>query len=422
VTLNSRARFARYAFGIYLVLVLIVLPLLAPLRALGLIEPGELRNMLLPPMFLMMIMTVGPARLIGARSVLQLGLAFAFVMAAVIGFSNAIDPASQRNYFSHLFQVASAFVMFGFGVVAFDWFGHQYWRRFAWLALISTFISSAVTLDALGRGDIGRLYTPAYAFVFVAAFSALHSKKLSILSVLGLLVSNKRGPVVAVMLIFFQHMLGTFMAGKKLRQARVLAAIFWGAIVTVTLAVAVSMLFAWAADPANEDSPVARAVNITYGRMVEVAQAGNTGRTLDDISAGRVDEIETALETLDGFDFLVGSGAGWAVNLGEGEGRDVQNIHFTPLSITAVFGAPFAIFLYVYLVVLVFRGSWRKEEVESLTTTERMAPLYLSGALLHSLFAYSLFIDWLVFFFAGVLIKSLRTRRKNAQQAGALRA
>lgn len=408
---TSRAQFGRFAFGAYLFLVLIVLPLLSPLRALGIIEPGELRNMLLPPLFLMVFWAFGGVRLLPARTLLHVGLIFAFVQAALIGLPNAIDPVSQRSYLSHLFQVASAYVLLSAGWLAIDWFGHNFWKKFAVLALVATLISTVFTLSALQRGDLGRLYTPAYAFLFVAAFSAIHSTKMSAISILGLLVSNKRGPIVSVLLIFGQYMFGRFVTAGKMRSVRFLVPLFWGMVIAAALLVSVVALVNWAATPGNDSTAVGKAVNITYGRMIDVVQAGNSGRTLDEVSAGRVEEIENAMENLEGFDFVVGSGAGWSITTPDG--KQVQNIHFSPLSITAVFGAPFAIFIYLYLMTLVFRGTVRKTAVENLSTTERMAPLYLSGALLHSLFAYSLFIDWLVFFFAGVLLKSLNAKRKR---------
>ena len=411
--LNLKQRWVRLFFGAYLLLVQIILPLLSPLRITGEIEPGEIRNLLLPPLFLLLVLAFGVGRILKVRTLLQMGLGIAFLSAAVIGIPSLLDPDTQRAYVSHLFQVSSAFVMLSIGWGAIDWFGFQFWRRFVILSLIATLISTAITLTALGRGDVGRLYTPAYALLFVASFCAVYSKKMSVLTIIGLFVSNKRGPIVSVLLIFLQHLFSTLKRGRRAQGGQFVKNVFRILISTGFVIVSMMLLVSWASEPENKESAIGRAVNITSGRLMDIVDASASDRSLDELSSGRLEEINQTLATLSATDFLFGSGAGW--NIVISGGKTVQNIHFSPLSITAVFGAPFAIFMYCCLAILVIRAVRRKESPEDLSVTERMAPLYLSGALLHSFFAYSLFIDWLVFFFAGVLLKSLSAKRRRAR-------
>lgn len=397
-----------YVLGAYLLLVQVVLPLLAPLRSLGVIEPGEIRNQLLPPLFLLMIISFGGFRVLGFKTLLHIGLAFTFVQAMLIGIQNIMDPDRFRSYFSHLFQISSAYVMLSVGWLSVDRIGHRFWERFVALALGALLISTFFTVTALGRDEIGRLYTPAYGFIFVAAFSSIYSKSNSALTLGGLLLSNKRGPILAVALIFIQHQWNSLVAAGPRRASVLVKNIIHTIVMISGVAIATIIIVNWASAPGNEDTAVGRAVNITFGRLVDVVEAEGSKSSLDEIAAGRFEEINTALDSLGVFSFLMGSGAGWEITLSGG--KTVQNIHFSPLSLVSVFGLPFTVFLYGYLISLVIRSMRRRGNINQLSTTEKMAPLYLSGALLHSIFAYSLFIDWLVFFFAGVLSKSLKTR------------
>jgi TM2 domain-containing membrane protein YozV len=420
VSLNLKQRWARIALGTYLILIQVLIPLLAPLRVLGEIEPGEVKNFFLPPLFLLILATFGLGNLLKIRTVMHLALGFAFISAALIGFPRLLEVGGQRAYFSHLFQIASAFVMLGVGWTAMDWCGYQFFRRFVLLSLIATLISTAITLWAFGRGDVSRLYTPAYTFLFVAAFSASFSKKMSALTIVGLLVSNKRGPIASVVLMYAQHLFSSLRGGGGHRRLR--KSVGAGKLIAVAIAGGIFLIsmIVWASGTENQDSAVARAINITYTRLVDIVAPSDSDRSLDELSSGRFEEIEETLKELSPIDFVVGSGAGWSVQLSEG--LPVQNIHFSPLSLTAVFGAPFAVFVYCYFGLLIFRAIRRKDDLAGFSVAERMAPLYLSGALLHSFFAYSLFIDWLVFFFAGVLSRSLSLRQRHIRRSAEVRS
>ena len=399
---------AKVIFGSYLLLTLVILPLLSPLRALSEIEPGEIRNLILPPLFLTIIFFFGVTRVLKVRLTLHVALIFAFISALLLGIPNFLNQENQREYISHLFQLASAYVMINVGWLTLNWFEHKYWHRFVALSLAATLASTVFTLGALERGDIGRLYTPAYAFIFIASFSVIYSRKMVILTILGILVSNKRGPIASVLLIFLQNIPTELISIKK--KSVLIRKIMIGFVSILLFSISTALLVGWYSAPERENSGVGRAVNITYNRLSELF-AGDSSRSLNEVSSGRFEEIERTLDDITGASFIFGSGAGWSIEVGDG--KKIQNIHFSPLSITAVFGAPFAIFLYGYLISLIIRGVFRKDDISNLSTAERMGPLYLSGALLHSFFAYSLFIDWLVFFFAGTLARSLHASRRN---------
>ncbi|MBL8370329.1 MAG: hypothetical protein JNK28_02965 [Burkholderiaceae bacterium] len=395
-----RARLLLYLLGAYLLLSQVVMPLLSPFRALGLLEPGQIRNMLLPPLFLAIVITLGLREILRIKTALHLVLILGGVQAMIVGLPNLLDGDATRYYFSHLFQIASAYVMLVLGWSMANTIEKKFWERFVLMALLATLVSSYFTLAALARNEVGRLYTPAYTFIFVAAYSLAYSNLQTLLVIGGLLISNKRGPMVAVIGMFavqaakfavIRSPEGQGNKPIKMALAFLLAALAIGAIFAT---------YQWALNLTNITSPIERAVYITMMRLSDLINLAETGRTLDEISAGRLTEVDAALDSLNPLNWLIGSGAGWSVTLPDGP--EVQNLHFTPLSLVSVFGLPFTVTLYVLMLAVVVKSFFGMNRSRQSDATRLMAPLYLVGALIHSLFAYSLFIDWLVFFFAGV--------------------
>lgn len=386
---------------------MIVIPLLSLMRATNQFDAAELRTILQPPLLLCMLLSSSVVNALIPRTPLQIVLAIVFLQAMLVGAQNFSNFEDIRPYLSHLFQIASAYVMFGVGWMSIGKIGHKFWERFAILTLAAAIISTALTLTALGRGDIARLYTPAYGFIFVAAYSILYSNKISTAVLLSILVSNKRGPFISILAMYIVNFFQKIHA--KYTKKQFFNKIITGTVVVIFFTISLIIIIIWASKSGSDSSVIARAINITYGRFADIIQAQETQRTLGEISAGRFDEIESAFASISGLDFFFGAGAGWTITLFGG--KQIQNIHFTPLSLVAVFGTPFAVLLYFNLTLLIMRANWRKDDIETLTTMERIAPLYLTGAIVHSLFAYSLFVDLLVFYFVGVLEKSLQYRK-----------
>lgn len=394
---------------VYLIAIFIILPLISPMRNLGVLEPGYIRNALLLPLLIFMILSVGVSNLLRPVSSLQVLLLLMFVQGAVVGGVKFLGEYSFRYYFSHLFQVASAYVLIKVGWLLYQRWGEVFWRRIVLCALFSALISSSITIVALGRGDIGRYYTAAYGFILISAFAVVASKKIFLLSFLGSLISNKRAVLIAVVAMFFAK---TFARGvsAKINFFATFLKLFLLFFASLLLAGVCYLLVVWSG--ANQEHAIAKAVNISVGRFEQFFTEDSTEQSLDQLSSGRLQEINAAIETLDGVDFLIGSGAGWSVVLeGSEGGKAVQNIHFTPLSLVAVYGVPVTVIFYLMLLTKLFVGL--RSRSDQWTVMERMAPLYVLGGGIHSLFAYSLFIDWMFFFFFGVMLRALSDDRKN---------
>jgi|GEM_PF-5905526 len=396
--------------ALYVVLVFCVLPLLSPLRALGVADPGVLRNFLYPPLLFLFIFTFGLVYIAKPRTYFHLLFLFTIALAMSMGFFNLNDSDSVRAYFSHIFQIFSAYVMIGVGWNLYNKLSDVFWTRLVYMSLFAALISTVVTIKALGDGDVGRFYTPAYGFILTFSFGLVASKKSNLASFFGAIISNKRGVLLSILITLFAYMLAR-MKAKGVSKKKLIQGVLASVLTVLVMVFGSIIIVNWAGSKANSETAFGQAVNISYGR-IESLLLSSDDKTIDQLSSGRYTEINAAISDLEGIDYVLGSGAGWGIELPGG--KEAQNIHFSPLSIVAVFGAPIAVFLYGMLFFLVVRGLFRKDSY-GLTLTEKMAPLYLCGAVVHSFTAYSLFIDWMVFFFVGVLTHSLKSTRGRHQ-------
>lgn len=400
-----------FLMGFYLLFSFVVLPLFSPLRNLGVMEPGLIRNALLPFIFIFLFMSVGLNNILRPKSGIQVLFLMMLLQSAFVGLANLLDGGDVRNYVSHLFQISSAYLMICVGWLMFNSWGERFWKRLVLAGLFSAFVSSFFTIGALSRGDIGRYYTAAYGFILISSFAAVASNKTLFLGFLGSFISNKRAVLLAVAVIIAGVILNINKdPNKRLTYKKITVGILAVFFVALGFALSIFSLMGWAEN--NPNSGLAKAVNISVGRLEQIVDAGDGAKTLNQISSGRIEEIQATMRNLDGLDYIVGSGAGWGVVLDNN--KSVQNIHFTPLSLVAVYGAPYAVLLYGFVVCYFARFYMKKK---SRSVTESMAPFYVLGALVHSFFAYSLFIDWMFFFFVGVLIRSGSAKKSNDLEA-----
>lgn len=338
---------------------------------------------------------------------MSLALVITFVQAASVGLHNVID-GEIRNYASHLFQLFSAAVMIAAGARWSDDFDERFWRRFAVLAIFAASASSLMTLRVWNSGDIGRYYTPAYILLFVVAFSLAvrpNGKHLTVASLLVAIVSNKRGPLISVILMVLAFLCGRRFFSRDyhltLSKKAVMSFIF--------MAIAAPIVFnIFSIQNISENNIITRAFEQTTTRLFKIFSDSPEEFDLNAYSAGRIEEIQIGLDSITGLSHLLGNGAGW--NTTFSSGKTVQNLHFTPISLAVVFGTPFASFFYFYVVFIIARNL--KPCLLSGTVTEKMAIFYLIGSIVHTLTAFSIFIDLLNFFFIGVLVNAGRKRRR----------
>lgn len=397
---------AHILIGTYVLVAFVLIPMMTPMRQLGTATPGAFRAAMIPPIIILTTLELAP-RMMKINNFLMPILIAVFILAAIVGIGNAAEFGS-RNYLSHLFQIFSAYVMLVAGMSWATMFGLRFWKRFSWLALVAVSISTAFSISYWADEEIGRLYTPAYVLIFVTAVSLSirpNGGAQTLASVLVAAVSNKRGPLLSVLL-----MVGSYSAGQfgllAIRKTKLSVSSIYGLFLKL-FTVSVATLFLLQLLSGQVDNAIVQAFNKTTERLMFLVASSQGQSDFNAATAGRIEEVDLALNSLHGLEFVLGNGAGWTEQTAFG--KEIQNIHFTPLSVATVFGFPFSIFLYSYIVWLIL--SMSKWCMVHGTQTEKLALFYLIGSIAHTLAAYSLFVDLLNFFFIGVLIKS-RERRK----------
>lgn len=391
----------KITLSLYIIFSFVIIALLSPLRILGLYDPGFLRNGLLPFFILLFIFSIGVTNAFRPKTKLQLLIFFVLVQSSIIGI---IDYSSLRDYISHLYQLFSAYIMISVGwmYAKNDILTTEFWEKHSNIVLYTTLFTSVLILLLLGQGRVGRLYTPAYNFIFIASLAGFQNSLKFILIVLGLLVSNKRGPTISVILMYLYYYIDNITARfkrPKLSSKKILA-------VLITVNLAVTFLLSSMIYKLNYTIPsLENAIDITINRM-KVIFSGDSD--IDTISSGRYSEINAALEYLNWNNFLIGNGAGWGAIV---DGVNIHNIHFTPLSLVVVYGLPLAFTMYLVVgYILISHTFTYKSAKINMSVTQKIAPLYILGATIHSFTAYSLFIDLLFFFFIGVSLYTLREK------------
>lgn len=375
-----------------------ILPVLSPLRALRVAEPATFSYVFNPLAIVVVLFAAGGMRVLKLRSRFQVLLAFAFVQAAMLGLFNLAGGGSVRAFLSHLFQLASAFVMFGVGRTVGHMVHEETYRRIAMLSIVGFVIGTAVTVAYLATGDIPRFYGPSYAALLpLSLWTGQRSFLLVVMTVAGLIVANKRGMILAGAAVVLSSVAFRWHRRSRDRaQRRVLAASGALAAMSVLLGLLLLLGGSWTV----LSGPI-EAAKLSLGRMGDAIEVIGGSGDADRASAGRVSEIERALETFHFYTPFTGNGAGWQA-APDDQGRAVQNIHLTPLSLVATFGAPLAVGIYLISARLVWQAI--RSSRSGLSRPEKtFAALYVVGAIVHSLFAYSLFIDLFFFFLLGRL-------------------
>lgn len=400
LTISSK----RWAVGAYLGFSVVVMPLLAVRRVLGTGEPAEFRNLVLPLLLALMVVAFGALKVLVPRTWLQLLLAAVFVQALTVGALSSNHIEEPRNFLSHLYHIGSAYLMIGIGWLSIHEFGKKYWRNWSVLALVALGISSAQTFGALARGDVGRLYTPAYVLLLVVAYASVYWKRGLLPSILLAIASNKRAVVLAIAVQSMCSWLIGVLARSGWRQ-------IWSAVAKATgvamlAGIVVFAIIRWAHSDAASGGGLAMAVEVSVQRLGALVEFSSGSSDLSSLSSARALELEGALDAARWWNWVFGGGAGWSVDVGDG--RSVHYLHTSPVSIALTFGLPFSILLYGGFGWVILRSARVAASTDD--PTSAMAPIYLSGALVHSLFTYSLFVDLLVFFFAGVAMRAASSR------------
>lgn len=389
--------------AIYVFVFFIIMPLLSPLRVAGITNAIYIIYILNPLTVILLVLENRIRPILRPNSHFNFILILTLIQCATIGASNLFGE-NQREYFSHLFQISSAYVMFNIGARKYKLINYNKAKLYSLLAILAYISATLITIYIMSSFGAGRFYTPAYTLLLPAAYSGATSP-IQFLGVFVLaLFSNKRGVIMALsltaLLVFF-----------IIKYPREILIRYTGLCV---LTIATILIFAsgpehqlltWAEQNSINQLPIEKVLKITINRTHDLYESFFTNELdVNLATAGRIEEINTVLDSMDYTSWMVGRGAGSTVTV---HGNKKQNIHFSPLSIAMFSGIPFMIYLYLYSISTISKAMRARYQ----NVNQRIMAIYAISALIHSLTAYSLFIDLLFFFALGCLTSMNRELR-----------
>jgi hypothetical protein len=167
------------------------------------------------------------------------------------------------------------------------------------------------------------------------AYGVVYRKFGLILIALALIIlSGKRGSMLGAVGVFSAYFFALFISGR----IRLFLALLLSFIIIAGGVFYFDLL---------PSSIVARFSQFTSGEAVDWNRA----------TAGRMSELDAVFELLEKYPNILffGSGLGAAIEIG---GTIDSTVHFSPFGLMIIFGAPLAMFLYVYLFSIALRGLW----------------------------------------------------------------
>ncbi|MGV8879141.1 MAG: hypothetical protein ACOH2A_08935 [Sphingobacteriaceae bacterium] len=139
------------------------------------------------------------------------------------------------------------------------------------------------------------------------------------------------------------------------------------------------------------------------------SEGDNNKQNLDRVSAGRFNEFETIINSMEFKDYFIGKGLGYTYNLDAvTEVIETANAHFSPIGFLSKYGIAFTFFIYFFILRL-FINSTKK----LVSNFEYLVALSVSiFFFLESFFSYAMFVTPLLPVVLGVLMSYQHRKKK----------
>lgn len=401
--IRSQSRRFRAVFYLHIVFNCIVVPILLPLRTFEVWNAAEViyANVLIVALYAVAVPS--PLVFVPTRF-LQLLLLYCLVVGSLIGLSNLEDPRATRDYFSHVFQILSAYVMYSAGTSQSREIWNDRTMRLLMLAAIASEYLGSAAIYAYGFqfGLGGYLVGGGLAGFLALCYFLPRSSPASFAAFATVLLSGKRGELVAALVVVASHF--TVPRMRLAAQRLSLTSLFAGAAVTLVAAFTIAWLNAGTAS---------EVVDWLEYRVesIQVALVGGDEGARVAAAGGRYEETDALMSEFGGIDWVVGKGFGYQVSYSPNDElvEEIHQVHFTPATLTVRFGLPAATLMMGYFVVVVLRAwMWRRRARRRGDDTVRINQLqttwlYVLGQLLVSLTAFLIFGDLFFMLFIGIL-------------------
>lgn len=271
------------------------------------------------------------------------------------------------------------------------------------IATLVISVANIVVFYALGgENDMYVGLTPPVNPILAGAL-AYSSATLFLVGLVVIYYSGKRSYLVSALV----YLVSLVVASKKLKSVvsrALLIRISTGLLVGIAVGVLmhgaiVEKLTTTASGAVESEDGVSAVTAITSSGL----DSDDLEKILYLATAGRSAEAMGIIDGMNFMDWLVGHGAGftYSMELLDGSVREnYANAHFSPLGLTYKYGAPFALFLYFWLVRTILRNQ----------AVDRHRLFWRGVAILmfvQSFFAFNLFVEFLF----PIALAAIQTRR-----------
>lgn len=395
-------RYFRLVLYSYVVVSCIASPLLTPLRVFEIWNSAYLVYANVGFVALFALAAPSPGAFLPDRYMLMLLLACLFI-GMLVGLPNIeTSDGSVRYYAAHGFQLLSAYVMFAIGrSQRGELWSEPIMRGLMLLTIGADFAGTALIYGYGVQVQLGGYVVGSGASFIALCFFAPRNRAYTALSLLVLLVTGKRGPLVAGAVVF-----AISLALPRLRER--MTGITFTSLVFLGVCVAVGAFITTIVRPDAFDEIVE---NVEY-RLSTIPKAliGTDEAERRTAAGGRYDELEAMTQDFGVLEWMVGRGFGFQVSFAsEEESGEIHQAHFSPGTLAARFGLPFALGFYIYFAVMIGSGFRRRIEYANANSgiawirQRETALLFLVGGTLISFTAFTIFVDLFFMLFLGVL-------------------
>jgi hypothetical protein len=393
--------FFRATFYIYIFITCIFTPLVAPLRVFEVWNSAYIVYANLAVVLLFALSARSLAVFVPDRYFLGLLIA-CLVLGTLNGLPNleSGDLLAERNYLSHVFQLLAAYVMFSIGrSQRGEIWSESVMRALMLLTLASDFTGTAIVYSFGVQYGLGGYLVGTGASFAALCFFLPRNRGLALAALLILVLSGKRGPLVAGLVVF-----GISMALPAFKRR--LVGISPSTLIAIAFGVTSAAFISVVARPDTVDQVFASLEERIMS--IPVALLGSEESERRSAAGGRYDEVEYITQDFSTTDWILGRGFGFQISIiGEEEIVQLHNVHFTPATLATRFGLPLAVLILAYMIIVVINGfldrikgvGYDQNQIQA--QQRETGLLYLMGSSLILLTAFTIFADLFIMFYLG---------------------
>lgn len=321
-----------------------------------------------------------------------------FLLVLTITFTITIynkgDPVDiVGNMLRLLLPIFMIFAILGNSLATIQYISNNIIRLSKTALIIALTSASVLHIYSFNGGSVYFGLQPTIAFISLAYGLSNKNHIYTILSIIAIILSGKRGGMLALAIIVIVHFVILAMQGKLTKILKALAFLLFLIFLTTQFNLI----------PENILNRINWIYEIFSGEVVDLNRA----------SAGRVDEIESFLSKISNntHAWIFGYGLGATIDIGE---TSDSTIHFSPFGLILIMGLPLTIILYLFISGLIIFSIKKIINLrnKNLSKLLHITILLLAGEIAFSMTAFTILQSYTLWFCISLIIIILTYSKK----------